>query len=153
MRHKRTRLTLIVLESFIGLCALAGGIAIMTGAFGFDQWLPLSFLDGTPFTDYTVPGLVLFLVVGGGMVLAATTVAIQREWTVLLSAAMGLVMVGFETIEALAIDRNPQAVVPPTIVLQVLMAGLGLAIVGLAASLWLREYRDRHLAAGHATQA
>jgi hypothetical protein len=153
MPHKGRRIALASIEAFIGLCALGGGIAVVTGAFSFSQWLPVSWLEGTPFSDYTIPGLVLLVVIGGGMLLAATTIFIQREWAVLLSAAMGLVMIGFEAVEAATIDRNPQAVVPPTVVQQVLMAGLGGAIFSLAASLWLREYRARHLPTGRARHA
>jgi hypothetical protein len=151
--HQRTRITLTALEAFIGLCALVGGFAVLTGAFGFAQWLPPAFLEDTPFADYIVPGLVLLLVIGGGMLVAAGTIAIQREWAVLVSASIGVVMVGFELIEAVIIDRNPQALVPPTIVQQILMGGLGLIIFALAASLWAREYPRHHIAAGCATHA
>ena len=94
MKHKAIRIALVVIEAFIGLGAIGGGIAILTGA--FDEWLPVAWLQGTPFSDYTIPGLLLLIVVGGGMLLAATTVYIRRKWAVLLSAAMGLVMIGFE---------------------------------------------------------
>src|SRR2546423_15646603 len=107
MKHKAIRIALIVIEAIIGLGALAGGIAILTGA--FDQWLPLAWLQGTPFSDYNIPGLILFIVIGGGMLLAAATVFVQHEWAVLLSAAMGLIMIGFEVFEAAIIDHHPHA--------------------------------------------
>ena len=142
MKHKAIRIALVVIETFIGLGAIGGGIAILTGA--FDQWLPLAWLQGTPFSDYTIPGLILLLIVGGGMLLAAGTVFIQHEWAVLLSVAMGLVMIGFEVFEVGIIDRYAQAVIPSTVVQQVLMTGLGLMIFGLASSLWMSEYREHH---------
>src|SRR5437762_11972532 len=114
MNHNAIRIPLIVIEAFIGLGAIGGGIAILTGA--FDQWLPLAWLQGTPFSDYTIPGLMLAIVVGGGMLLAAATVFIQREVTVLLSAAMGLIMIGFEVVEVAIVDRYEQAFVPSTVV-------------------------------------
>jgi hypothetical protein len=150
MLHNGNRITLAALEGFIGICALGGGYAVITGAFGFAQFLPLSWLDGTPFKDYTIPGLVLFVVIGGGMFLAASTIGIQRQWAVLLSAVMGGIMLGFEVVEVAIIDRNPQAVIPPTIVQQVLMAGLGLVIFSMAGRLWVREYGVPHTAARHA---
>ncbi len=97
MKHKAVRILLLVIEAIIGLGAIGGGIAILTGV--FDQWLPLAWLQGTPFIDYTIPGLVLLIVIGGGMVLAAATILIQREWTVILSIVMGLAMIGFEIVE------------------------------------------------------
>ena len=87
VRHRGIRITLAVIETFIGLSAIGGGIAILTGAFA--QWLPTEWLQSTPFRDYTIIGLILTIVVGGGMLLAAGMVFIQREWAVLLSATTG----------------------------------------------------------------
>ena len=142
MQHKAIRILLLVIEAIIGLGAIGGGIAILTGA--FDQWLPLAWLQGTPFTDYTVPGLVLLIVIGGGMLLAAATILIQREWAVILSVVMGLVMIGFEIVEVATIDRYPDAIIPSTLAQQGLMAALGLVIFGLASYLWVSEYRRQH---------
>lgn len=140
MKHTGIRIALVIIEVFIGLGAIGGGIAILTGA--FDQWLPLTWLHGTPFNDYTIPGLVLLVVVGGGMLLAAATIFVQRAWAVLLSVAMGLVMIGFEVFEVVIVDRNAQAVIPSTVVQQILMSGLGLVIFGLATSLLMSENRE-----------
>jgi len=133
MKHQGIRIALGVIEAFIGLGAIGGGIALLIGAFA--QWLPIAWLAGTPFSDYTIPGLVLTFVVGGGMLLAAATQFIQREWSVLLQAAMGLILIGWEIVEVAIIDQYEQAVVPSTVVQQVLFSVLGLAIFGLAAYL------------------
>jgi hypothetical protein len=151
MKHKGIRITLAIIEALIGLGAIGGGIAILIGA--FDQWLPLAWLQGTPFSDYTIPGLTLAIVVGGGMLLAAATVFIQREVTVLLSAAMGLIMIGFEVVEVAIVDRYEQALIPSTVVQQVLFSVLGLVIFGLAAYLWMTEYRSQHIPIRHARHA
>ena len=142
MKHKSVRIALAVIEVIIGLGAIGGGIAILTGA--FDQWFPLTWLQGTPFSDYTVPGLILLIVIGGGMLLAAATIFTQQEWAVLLSAAMGLVMIGFEIFEVAIIDRHPDAIVPSSLSQQALMSILGLVIFGLASYLWISEYRRQH---------
>jgi len=142
MKHKAIRTVLVGIEAIIGLGAISGGIAILSG--DFDQWLPLSWLQGTPFSDYTIPGLILLIVIGGGMLLAAATVFIQREWAVLLSALMGLVMIGFEIFEIAIIDRYADAIVPSSIIQQVLMSGLGIIVFGLASYLWMSEYREHH---------
>lgn len=151
MRHQGIRTALLIIEACIGLGAIGGGIAILTGAFA--RWLPVTFLQGTPFSDYTIPGLVLLIVVGGAMLLAAATQFIQRAWAVLLSAAMGLVMLGWELVEIVIIDRNKQAVVPSTVIQQALFSVLGIVIFGLAASLWMTEYRGQHVPTRHASHA
>ncbi len=143
MKHKGIRIALAVIEACIGMAAIGGGIALLIGA--MDQWLPVTFLQGTPFSDYIIPGLVLTIVVGGGMLLAAATQFIQREWVVLLSVTMGLVMIVWEIVEGAIIDRYEQAVVPSTMVQQVLFSVLGLVIIGLAGYLWMTEYRSQHV--------
>jgi hypothetical protein len=138
MKHKGIRITLAVIEALIGLGAIGGGIAFLTGA--FDQWFAIAWLQGTPFSDYTIPGLILLIVIGGGMLLAAAAQFIQREWAVLLSAVMGFVMLGWIAFEVAIIDRYTQAVVPSTVVQQILFPVLGLVMIGLAAYLWKMEY-------------
>ena len=78
------------------------------------------------------------------MLVAAATIFTQHEWAVLFSAAMGLVMIGFEIFEVVIIDRYADAVIPSTIAQQALMSGLGLVIFGLAFYLWMSEYRQHH---------
>src|SRR6266496_768285 len=151
MKHKGIRFALAVVEACIGLGAIGGGIALLIGAFA--QWLPVEFLQGTPFRDYTIPGLVLTIVVGGGMLLTAATLFLQREVTVLLSAAMGFIMIGWEIVEVAIIDRYEQAVVPSTVVQKVLFSLLGLVIIGLAAYLWMTEYRGQHVQTRHISHA
>lgn len=148
MQHKGIRIALAVIQAVVGLGAVGGGIAILTGA--FDQWFSVTWLTGTPFSDYTIPGLVLLLVVGGGMLLGAATQFIRREWAVLLSAAQGLILLGWEVVEVAIIDRYAQAVIPSTVVQQVLFTVLGLVIFGLAAFLWMREYRGHSWLTRHA---
>jgi hypothetical protein len=153
MKHTVIRFALVAIEAFIGLSAMFGGIALLTGAFHFDQWIPVAWLAGTPFSDYTLPGLLLLIVVGGGMLLAAITIFVKREWAVILSVTMGLVLIGFEVVEVAIIDRYTQAVVPPTIVQQILLSTLGLLIFGLAGYLWMSEYRGHSFLSRHVSHA
>jgi hypothetical protein len=152
MKHKGIRIALVVIEAFIGLGAIGGGIALLTSAFP-TQWLPVAWLHGTPFSDYTIPGLILLIVIGGGMLLAAATQFVQREWAALLSGVMGLIMIGWIIVEVAIIDRHEQAIVPPTVVQQVLFPVLGLVIFGLAAYLWMTEYRRQHFPDRHVSHA
>ena len=151
MNHKIVRIALVVIETFVGLGAIAGGIALLTGVFA--QGIPVAWLQGTPFSDYTVPGLALAILVGGGMLLAAATVFILREWAVLVSAVAGIFMVGFEVVEAVSVDSKAGNGLPLVAGLQVFYFVLGLAIFGLAAYLWMTEYRDHSLLTRHISHA
>src|SRR5947209_20483601 len=151
MKHKLVRIVLVVLEAFVALSAIAGGIALLRGTFA--QGIPVAWLEGTPFTDYTIPGLALAIVVGGGMAVAAVTVFIQREWAVLISAAAGICMVGFEVVEAASVDSKAGDGLPLMAGLQVLYFVLGLAIFGLATYLWMTEYRYHSFLTRHASHS
>lgn len=151
LKHKVIRVALFVIAAVIGLSAIQGGIALLQGA--FDQVLPIAWLAGTPFSDYTIPGLVLVIVVGGSSLLAAATVFIEREWAVLVSVLAGLLMAGYEVVEVVSLDSKVGNVLPTVLGAQLLFFVLGLAIFGLAAFLWMREYRSQHFHLRHISQA
>jgi len=75
MKHKAMRITIFVLVVFGALTTLAGGIGLLTGAIA----APLNWLEGSPFVDYTIPGLALAIIVGGSMLFAAATIFTGRE--------------------------------------------------------------------------
>jgi hypothetical protein len=58
------------LLAFGALNAFAGGYYGLAGAKG----VPTEWLAGTPFSDYTVPSLILFVIVGGSFLAAAVAV-------------------------------------------------------------------------------
>lgn len=147
MKHKIIRIALIVIELFVGLWAVIGGVGLMTGAIPF-LLMPVEYLQGTPFSDYTIPGLLLLIVVGGSFLFAAATILTGREVGVLASALAGLIVIGFEAVEVAIIDRYA-IVLPNAVPQQVIMSVLGLACFGLAAYLWLTEYRKLHVSTRH----
>lgn len=64
---KLVRYTMGVLLSFAALNAFGGGYYGMAGAEG----VPVEWLEGSPFRSYLIPGLILFVVVGGAFLTAA----------------------------------------------------------------------------------
>ena len=147
MKHERIRIALVILEVFVALGAIAGGIGLLTGA------IPASRegLQGSPFVDYTIPALSLMVIVGGGMLVAAATILSGREFGVLASVLAGLMMMGFEVVEAAVIDRIGGSELLFAMSLQAFYFALGLAIFVLACSLWVTEYRSAHFPSRHAS--
>lgn len=96
------RVALIVLGAFTALSAIAGAIALLApGSAG----VPLYVLDGSIFSDFFWPALLLGVVIGGTQLLATVT-AIRRSSTWLLwSTVAGFAMVIFVFVE-LAIMRG-----------------------------------------------
>ena len=151
MKHTGIRITLVVIELFVGLWAVIGGVGLVTGAIPFLQ-VPVEYLQGTPFSDYTIPGLLLLLVVGGIFLFAAATILTRREVGVLASILAGLIVIGFEIVEVPIIDRYTSALAT-AVPQQIIMAVLGLVCFGLASYLWLIEYRRHSFLTGHRSHA
>ena len=63
--------TAVGLLGFLGIGALAGGIALASKPDGSVMQFPLSLLDGSPFTDYFIPGLILGGLFGVGSLAVA----------------------------------------------------------------------------------
>lgn len=149
LKHKGVRITLVVLEAFVTLTTIAGGVGLLTGAIQF----PPGLLQGTPFSDYTIPGLILAIIVGGSSLFATATILTGREVGVLSSVLAGLLMVGFEVVEVVVIDRFGGSWLLLAVVLQAFYSVLGLMIFGLAAFLWMTEYRRHHFLTRHISHA
>jgi hypothetical protein len=141
-RHEAIRIALLAIAAFIATSAIEGGVAVLGGVvFGYK--LPLSWLAGTPFSDYTIPGLALAIVVGGSALIAAATIFIHREWAVLVSVVAGVVMDGYLLVEIVSIDSKLEDALPTSLAVQLFYFVLGLALVGLGGLLWMREYRGQ----------
>ena len=79
------------LLAFGALNAFAGGYYGLSGAKG----VPVEWLQGSPFNDYSVPSLILFIVVGGSFLIAAITVfARARIARASALAASAIVLIG-----------------------------------------------------------
>ena len=64
MKSTSIRNLLISLLAFLGLGAIGGGTALIISPSGRLMGLPLSILDPSPFSDFLIPGIILFLVLG-----------------------------------------------------------------------------------------
>ncbi len=126
---KLLRILLILLDGFLALTAFAGGIGLLAGL----NAPPVEMLAGSPFKSYTVPGLALFILVGG-VALVATIMMIRRHpMAALASAAAGGIIIIFEIVEVMVIG-SPAGISRN---LQIFYITLGGLIVVLAAAFWL----------------
>ena len=74
-------------EAVIALSAIGGGIALLLGTYkdgvlieaGGRGQFPLEWLQQTPFSNYTIPALILAIGVGGSSLIAAVLVFTGRE--------------------------------------------------------------------------
>lgn len=65
MKSKAARNILVILLLFLGIGALGGGLGLIISPSGrLMGGLPLSVLQNSPFRDFLIPGIILFLVLG-----------------------------------------------------------------------------------------
>lgn len=90
---------LIALELFLGIGAMLGGGALLFAPDGHLLSMSTSLLAGTPFSDYLVPGALLFGVVGGGALVAAAMTLMRLPAAPLAAIAIGTVLAGWIAVE------------------------------------------------------
>lgn len=61
---KLLKITAIILLIFTGISALAGGYGLIMDPSGKAVNIPLEYLRQTPFPDYLLPGIILFMAIG-----------------------------------------------------------------------------------------
>ena len=136
---------LIVVQVFLALGALAGGAALVASPRGGIIKLPLSDLQGSPFNDFLIPGLILFVVLGVGPLvvalallrrprsaaLAAANPFRGRYWGWTASGVIGVGLVVWIAVEALIV---------PLSFLQPFYGAVGVAIIALTLAPSSRAY-------------
>jgi hypothetical protein len=81
------------------LNAFGGGYYGLAGA----KDIPKEWLEGSPFSDYFIPSVILFVVVGGSFLLAA--IAVFARWRIarLLAVGAGVVVLGWLAVQVAVI--------------------------------------------------
>jgi hypothetical protein len=130
MNRGLLRTLLLDLNLFLGFTAVAGGVALLVGRIK----VPLSSLAGSPFSDYTVPAVLLTLVIGGSAMLAARFVHLGNSLGLPASAIAGGAIIVFEIIEWSVIGFAW---------LQAAYMAIGVLIVSLAVCIRTAQVRGR----------
>lgn len=147
---RSVRIAAVVVDLFAAVSAFAGAIGLVVGYMN----IPLSVLRTTPFADFTIPALLLGIVVGGSA-LAAAVIAIVGPRSItplepwrfdaLATAAAGCIMVGWMTIEIAMIGLGSW--------LQPTYFVVGLVMIGVAGLLQWAEAQQTGVSARHHVHA
>lgn len=130
---KAVRITTGLISGFVALTAIGGGVVMLTG---LDEFPP-EWLETTPFSSYTIPALLLAVLVGGSALVAAVLLFRNPDragWAALMAGAM---MAGYVGIEAIILNQVPPGPTPIEIfyfILGVLMLIGGLWLTGQGAA-------------------
>jgi hypothetical protein len=125
---KILHITLTCLTLFLTLSGFAGGVGLLAK---FNA-PPVSQLEGSLFKDWTIPGLSLFLIVGGSALFAAILLLRKSKYALLASVTTGIIIMFFEFVEVLVIG-SPAGIAQT---LQIFYFGLGTAITVASMGLW-----------------
>jgi hypothetical protein len=82
-----------VLQVFIGLGAVAGGLALVLEPSGAKLRIPLEMLENSPFSTYLVPGVVLTMVNGFGSLVGAAASFMRHRYAGETAVALGVFLV------------------------------------------------------------
>jgi hypothetical protein len=118
-RRPATVWALLVLLVIQGLGGLAGGLSLSIRPDGSVMGMPTSLLDGSPFPDYLIPGLILLLVLGVLPLAAAAGLWLRRRWGWFAAFIVGCGLMIWILVEITIIPYD---------VLQVAFGGIGLLI-------------------------
>lgn len=129
--------SLIILNIFLALTAIPGGFCLLTGI----AVPPIEELRGSIFTDYTLPGLALMLIVGGSALIAAVMLIRKHNYALHYSAIVGLIIMAFEFIEVLAIGSPTGA----GLVMQIIYFLLGTIMILVVLSLLHLEVNEKRI--------
>ena len=125
LRRSRKARVLVPLEMVTGLAALIGGVLLAVAPDGSLLSADVAALEGSPFADWRLPGLLLGGFVGGGFLVAGTW-QWRNGWHAReLSMLAGLGLIAFEAAEVAWIGFQP---------LEGFFALVGAAVVALAAA-------------------
>lgn len=85
---------LAALLAFLGVGALLGGYALASDPTGARLRMSTALLAGTPFPDYRIPGLILFVVLGLGPLVAVFGIVrgVYWAWVATLLVAFALLV-------------------------------------------------------------
>jgi asparagine N-glycosylation enzyme membrane subunit Stt3 len=97
----RGRLVLVATELVVGFGAIYGGYGLLTDAEGLGA--EESWLEGSPFADYTVPGVVLLVVIGGGLLTAAVLAALGHRLAPGAALVMGVALLTWGVVETVTV--------------------------------------------------
>ena len=84
-----------VLQAFVGVGAVAGGLALVLEPSGESLGTPIELLEKTPFATFLVPGIVLFIVNGLGSLAGAVASFARQRYAGEIAVALGAFLIAW----------------------------------------------------------
>jgi hypothetical protein len=120
---KSVRITAGLMLLLAALNAFAGGIYAIIGAPG----IPAELLEGSPFSEYLIPGIILFVLVGGSFLAASLAMLKNSPKAISLSYFSLLIVAGWLAVQISIIGyvtvMQPATAIYSAIMLALILAG------------------------------
>lgn len=113
---------------FNGIGALYGGWSLMAYPDGSNLQLPIAWLERTPFSDFLIPGIVLFIANGLCSIFVFAALLIQHNKAPLLVMAQGVILMGWIVVQILLVQKYHP--------LQLILGTVGVALLATG---WLMQ--------------
>jgi len=89
---------------FNGISAVIPGLMLVIDPSGKSMQMPLEWLDKSPFNNFLIPGIILFLIIGVLNLISAILTIKKSHGFQLYIIANGIIMLGWITAEILMIN-------------------------------------------------
>lgn len=115
--------TLMVLVAFQGLSGLLGGFGLISDPSGESLQIPIDWLEGSPFDNYLIPGIILFFILGIFPLIVFFGLWKNAAWSWYGALLLGTALIIWIGVEILIIGYHMQ---PP---LQLIYGTVGILIL------------------------
>ena len=133
---KFIRILALVFLFFNAIGALYGGALLIIDPSGKMLMVPLSFLNGTPFHNFFIPGIILFIANGVLCLTIAILTIRQKKYYEILIVFQGIVLIIWLTVELIMIKYFE-----PALHISCYTAGIGMLVTGW----WLNRNNSRDI--------
>jgi hypothetical protein len=115
----------MILMLFQGLSGILGGIGLIGDPSGRSLQIPLEWLEGSPFNNYMIPGIILLLILGLYPLIVFYGLLKRQSWSWFGALITSVALIIWIAVEILIIGYQPQ---PP---LQLIYGAVGFIMLVL----------------------
>jgi hypothetical protein len=94
---------LFILHSFVGIGAMAGGLAAITNP-QEPLGVPVEILRYSPFNDFLIPGIILFAMIGIGNIFSALTIYLKSRYQGYISSVFSWALVIWIVVQCIMLN-------------------------------------------------
>tara|TARA_R100001143_G_C3360693_1_gene135334 strand:+ start:5268 stop:5690 length:423 start_codon:yes stop_codon:yes gene_type:complete len=116
---------LVLFIGFQGISGLIGGAVLVIDPTGVLVQLPTSMLDGSPFDNFLIPGIILLTILGVFPMIVLYGLTKKRLWSWFGAFTVSVALIIWIGVEILIVGYHPE---PP---LQLIYGLLGIIMLGL----------------------